>query len=225
VLLASLCALTQAKDTESSQSTCAASSIASADLTWAEAGDRVLPTLVAHSAEQNAVCKPFSEGVLTCHILLTGQCSRLVVASDLERWHVHETDLARKAIANLDRLAAPISLNPIWLGDGLPEVVSHSSAVGTAAAWVLTTSFQEKIRTLQPGAWFVAMPQSDYIFAWPVGQSIDVVTLHLNDLKNQLSLAATHSRVLTGQVFVLLEGRLRAASPEEVHSGHIAAVR
>jgi len=158
-------------------------------------------------------------------MLLTGRCTRPIVPSDLERWHVDEPELARRAIANLDRLAAPVSLNVIWLGTGIPERVSHSSTVGTAAAWVLTASFQERIRALQPGAWFFAMPQSDYIFAWPAGQSIDIVALHLENLRNQLILAATHRRVLTEQVFVLLEGRLRAASPEEVRSGRVPAGR
>jgi len=219
VFLTSLGTLARAADQEASESACVGSLAALSDLSWVEIGNHVLPTLVANAPVSNAVCTPFVNDILKCHILLLGKCSRLVVASDLERWQVSTPTLAHRAVENLDRLAAPIDLNRIWLGSGLPEAVSHSSVVGTAAAWALTRSFQEKVRALQPGAWFVAMPQPDYLFAWPAGQSTDILALHLKDLKNQLSLAAAHRKVLTRQIFILFNAQLRIASPQEVGSG------
>ncbi len=223
LLIASLCAFAQEGDTQPTEFACGEPDIAHTALSWAEAAGRVLPTIVTRSSDQTAACKPFANGIQTCHILLTGRCARLLKAADVVRWQVSDTELARRAIENLDRLAAPVDLNIIWLETGLPEDVSHSSSVATAAAWVLTTSFQEKLKALQPGAWFVAMPQSDYIFAWPAGQSKVVVARHVEALKDMLSIANENRQVLTEQVFVLQKGHLRIATLEEVRSVHIAA--
>lgn len=220
MLLASLCVLAKAADSEPSVSAGAVSTN-NTDASWSEVRNRILPVLVARPMAQDAICDPFVDGMLVCHILLTGTRTRTVVVADLPRWHVDRRELARQAIVNLDRLTAPVQLDVILLDSGLPEEVSHSSSAGTASAWVLTSTFREKLRALQPGAWFVALPQPDFIFAWPSGQSADTHALRLENLKKQLDLAEEGKRVLSAKLFVLMDGSLRMASPEEVRSGRI----
>ena len=199
-----------------------------ADIPWSKAQAMALPSLVTARAADPKACHPYIDSIWVCHLLLSvGEGlnfhERRVSADDLARWRLDESDVARQAVANLDHRAAVQDLDIVWVGDGRPEYATHSTRVGTAAAWLLTPAFTRKLQALWKGDWFVAMTSSDDFYAWPVDLPLDRQSGRVQTVHDLVDLARRQDGVLSEHVYLWHAGQLRVATAAEIGAQHALA--
>jgi uncharacterized protein YtpQ (UPF0354 family) len=136
---------------------------------FASASNLIRPQIVpADYLEQagDLVHRAFLAGLLVAYALDDKERYELIRQSNIDSWHVGQTDIEARAIANLESVSAGISLSPRSNPDG-GAFIAVSTTDGYDAARLLLPQFMRHIReALNATLIFAGIPNRDFLVAW-----------------------------------------------------------
>jgi uncharacterized protein YtpQ (UPF0354 family) len=136
---------------------------------FAAAGNLIRPQIVlADYLKQAAdlVHRESYAGMLVAYAVDEKQRYELVRQSNIDSWHVGQTEIEARAIANLESGSAEISLSPRSNADG-GAFITVSTRDGYDAARLLLPQFMRHVReALNVALIFVGIPNRDFLVAW-----------------------------------------------------------
>jgi len=136
---------------------------------FASASNLIRPQIVpADYLEQagDLVHRAFLAGLLVAYAVDDKERYELIRQSNIDSWHVGQTDIEARAIANLESVSAGISLSPRSNPDG-GAFIAVSTTDGYDAARLLLPQFMRHIReALNATLIFAGIPNRDFLVAW-----------------------------------------------------------
>lgn len=136
---------------------------------FASASNLIRPQIVpADYLEQagDLVHRAFLAGLLVAYAVDDKERYELIRQSNIDSWHVGQTDIEARAIANLESVSAGISLSPRSNPDG-GAFIAVSTTDGYDAARLLLPQFMRHIReALNATLIFAGIPNRDSLVAW-----------------------------------------------------------
>jgi uncharacterized protein YtpQ (UPF0354 family) len=136
---------------------------------FASASNLIRPQIVpADYLEQagDLVHRAFLAGLLVAYAVDDKERYELIRQSNIDSWHVGQTDIEARAIANLESVSAGISLSPRSNPDG-GAFIAVSTTDGYDAARLLLPQFMRHMReALNARLIFAGIPNRDFLVAW-----------------------------------------------------------
>ena len=136
---------------------------------FASASNLIRPQIVpADYLEQagDLVHRAFLAGLLVAYAVDDKERYELIRQSNIDSWHVGQTDIEARAIANLESVSAGISLSPRSNPDG-GAFIAVSTTDGYDAARLLLPQLMWHMRdALNATLIFAGIPNRDFLVAW-----------------------------------------------------------
>ena len=138
-------------------------------LGFAAASNQLRPQIVPADYLQQAgdlVHRAFLAGLVVAYAIDEKERYELIRQPDIDSWHVGQTEIEARVIANLEAVSAGISLSPRSNPDG-GAFVAVSTTDGYDAARLLLPQFMRHVReALNASLIFAGIPNRDLLVAW-----------------------------------------------------------
>lgn len=188
---------------------------AASDAAWDSVRDHVYPMIAPASYARMAACRPLTPRVATCFVVDSPTGVSYLLRRDLEAWQITEDQVRQQAVANLTASPGNDSITVNRDGGRARLLVSAAHDAYDAARLTLPLLQQRLSREFPDGA-FVAIPNRDFLVAWPVGLPVHLAMW--NQVPNDYS---SRPHPLTDELFVVVNGVLRPATRDEQITGRL----